>query len=208
MNRAIRFTLAAFVVASCDAPARTPTEPPRAAAPPQMDFSNGPSELPHVVRSDVNLFFVIADFERDLVVVSGAPEDASQLAICGGTEGPEPVPVQFVGSDEGVIKALSVARDTYIRVYSPIGSFRGFFRRKLCLTTPIAEGYGTHLRTDNDLTAAGGRGNSATEKMYGTLQLATGGTARLNATFHYTYLPDGTLQQLKSTVDLTPVGGP
>lgn len=209
MIRRVRPLLFALTLVSCDTPASAPVAP-LAASPSsaRFDFQNGPAELPHVSRFDVNIFFTIADFDRDLVVVTGAPADSSKLTFCGGTEGAEPVPVQFVGSDDGVTKALSVARDTYIRVYSPIGSFNGFFRRKFCNSTPIAQGYGTHLRTDNDLLLVGGRSNAATEKAYGTLALASGGTARLMATYHYTFLADGTLKVLNSTVRLTETGAP
>lgn len=206
MRSPVALLLAAITVAGCDATAPSLAGPVEVAVARPAIANTAPAELPHVVRSEAAFFFTIADFDQDLIVISGAPADSSKVIFCGGTEGPEPVPAQYVGDDEGPIKALSVARETYLRVYQPIGPSRGLFRRKLCLSTPIAQGYGTHLRTDNDLTGVGGRANSATEKMYGTLALATGGSVRLMATFHYTFLADGTLQQLKSTVDLTSIG--
>ena len=158
----------------CEATAPSVSAPALAPGVRSASVSSTSADIPHVVRSEAAFFFTIVDFDRDLIIISGAAADSSELKFCGGTEGAEPVPVQYVGAEDGPIKALSVAHDTYIRVYRPIGPFTGLFRRKLCQSTPIAQGHGTHLRTDNDLTAVGGRANSATERMDGSLDLKTG----------------------------------
>lgn len=190
----------ALVFPGCDT---QPTEPVAPTDRPALDFTNGPSVLPYVLRSGGRVISAFLDVERDIVLIVGAPEDPSTDVVCGGTEPRQFIPVQWVGEFFEITKQLALQKSANLVVYSPIPAS---LAAALCGTSPIASGTGFYLRTDNDFFGAGGRGNAFSEHVHGTLELTAGGAANLTAVFHGVGLPDGTLFFLETMVLLRPIG--
>ncbi|HSL69772.1 MAG TPA: hypothetical protein VK864_05990 [Longimicrobiales bacterium] len=188
-----------LLLAGCD---YQPIEPaPRIS--PAHDFTNGPATLPYVLRSGGNVISAFLDFERDLVLIMGAPMNPAEDRVCGGTTPRQFIPVQWVGEFFEVVKQLALQKSATLHVYGPIPPT---LADALCSTQPIAAGTGFYLRTDNDFFGAFGRGNGFSEHVHGQVDLTAGGTANLTASFHGVGLPDGTLQFLKTTVLLNATG--
>ena len=193
----------AMLVGACEDLA---TEPDIATAPtPSFSFDQGPSELPNVLRAGGFIVSAFVDFETDLAVFVGAPEDPGTDRICGGTGQRQFTPAQWVGDFEEVVKQLALNDEMHILVYSPIPASA---IEALCATEPYATGTGRFLRTDNDFFGFAGRANAVTEQVHGTVELSEGGPARLSATFRALGAPDGTLRWLDTTIQLLSIGAP
>ncbi|PYO38167.1 MAG: hypothetical protein DMD29_14090 [Gemmatimonadetes bacterium] len=179
---------------ACDRPATVVTSAP----PPQFDFTNGPSDLPNVFRGDSILLFVWPDYTTNLVIAVNAPDGGvSSLRRCGSSLRPEPQPVQTVGEMQDVMRQLRLLRDVNIHVYSPVpAGFSGFM--SLCGATPIAQGTGNLISTDNDRLVTGNGANAFGFRAEGTVDLVAGGSARVLAEEQMLILPDGTCCLLRA----------
>ena len=199
MSRAPVLLFAALLNA-CDGVSTGPVS-----SPPVTNFVNGPAELPHVLRSGGRVISAFFDFEQDMLVVAGAPEDPTTDRLCGGSEPRQFVPVQWVGDFDDIVKQLAMLDDINILVYQPIPLTPA---GALCATEPIASGIGRLLRTDNDFFGAFGRANAVVELVHGTVTLADGGLARLLARFNALGSPEGELRRFETTIQLVPIAKP
>jgi hypothetical protein len=200
MLRRMAAAVLILLPAACDRP---PTGVETSVNGPAHDFTNGPAVLPHVLRSGGNVISAFLDFDRNVVLIMGAPANPAQDRVCGGTEPRQFIPVQWVGEFFDVVKQLALQPNATLHVYSPIPPTAV---DALCSTTPVASGTGFYLRTDNDFFGVFGRANGFSEHVHGAVNLAAGGTANLTATFHGVGLPDGTLLFLETRVLLNPTG--
>jgi hypothetical protein len=169
------------------------------------NFTNGPSELPHVLRSGGRVISAFLDFDQDMVVVVGAPDDPATDRVCDGSEPRQFIPVQWVGDFEGMVKQLAMLAEINVLVYQPIPAT---LTLGLCATEPIATGTGRYLRTDNDFFGAFGRANAVLELVQGTVELADGGQALLSARFNALGSPAGELRRFETTIRLLPLAQP
>ena len=190
-----------LVLSACDRPVTGVTQ----SVSPSYTFTNGPSELPHVLRSGGPIISAFADTDRDLLVLVGSPEDPTQDRICGGTEPRQFVPVQWVGDFDDVVKQLALLGGISILVYAPIPP-NPFVA--MCLTAPIAAGSGRFVRSDNDFFGVFGRANAVMEQVHGLVTLQSGGVANVSARFYALGDPGGVLQRFETTVQLVAIARP
>lgn len=193
--------LLGLLFGACDRPVTDVTQAVR----PSYTFTNGPAELPQVLRSGGRIISAFADVERDLLVLVGSPEDPTQDRICGGTEPRQFVPVQWVGDFDDVVKQLALLDGISILVYAPIPPDPFV---AMCLTAPIAAGSGHFVRSDNDFFGVFGRANAVMEQVHGLVTLQSGGLANVSARFYALGNPDGVLQRFETTVQLVPIAKP
>jgi hypothetical protein len=180
------------------------TEPDVATVPPpSLSFDQGPSELPNILRAGGFIVSAFVDFETDLALFVGAPDDPSSDRVCGGAGQRQFTPAQWVGDFEEVLKQLAINDEINIVVYSPIPPTA---IEALCATEPFATGTGRFLRTDNDFFGFAGRANAVTEHVHGTVALEDGELARLSARFQALGAPDGTLRWIDTTIQLRAIG--
>lgn len=206
MNRRLALAvLVSAIAVGCDSPSMPPTGLRPPFAEPRFDFTNGPSSLPNVFRFNNRVFFAWADFERNMAILVNSPtNDPSDLRACGGALRPDFVSVQRVGLLQEVLHALRLAREVNILVFDPApATFED-----LCAATPIASGTGNLTSTDNDIFVTGNGANAFGFRAQGTVELATGGSARVTAVQQLLIKPDGTFEVLVSSVMLHPLGGP
>jgi hypothetical protein len=203
-SRFLHFVMLIAPLAACDTPA---TQPEPASVPrPFFAFTQGPSELPNVLRSGGMVISVFADFDADMLVIVGAPDNPREDRICGGDEPRQFVPAQWVGDFDDVVKQLALLDEINVLVLQPIPPTAA---EALCATEPIAYGTGRFLRTDNDFFGAFTRGaNAVTELVHGTVTLSGGGLAILSARFQALASPEGILQWIDTTVRLRPIAKP
>lgn len=195
---AVALALLTVAVAACD-------QPPTGIAgrpPVNLDFLNGPDDLPNVFRTATNAGFTIRDPSTGYIAMAGLPTPPSSLTLCGGT-----VPFQTSselteGELKNVLHDLRMGSDLNVFVYQ-IATFRG-----VCASTPFASGMGHAIRTDNDLRTSLTRTNSFGMRIQGLLQDATGRSYRLNAELHDLIFQDLTFKRVVQNVNLHPVGGP
>ena len=169
------------------------------------DFTNGPSDLPNVFRGDSILLFVWPDYSTNLVIAINAPAGGvASVRRCGGSERPDPQPVQTVGELQDVMRQLRLLRDVNIHLYSPVpAGFSGF--TSLCQATPIAQGTGNLTSTDNDRMVTGNGANAFGFRAQGVVEFVAGGSARVTAENQQLIRPDGTCcEVLVSNVTLHP----
>lgn len=173
---------------ACDRPAPIAPEGPR----PQLDFTNGPSDLPNVFRGDSILLFVWPDYSTNVVIAINAPDGGvSRVRRCGGPDRPAPQPVQTVGEMQDVMRQLRLLRDVNIHLYSPVpAGFSGFL--SLCNLTPMAHGTGNVTSTDNDRQVTGAGADAFGFRAEGMVSFADGSSARVIAELQELILPDGT----------------
>jgi hypothetical protein len=190
------------LLAGCESPIAAP-EPMSPV--PSFSFTQGPSELPNVLRSGGRIISVFADFEQDMAVIVGAPVDPTTDRICGGVEPRQFVPVQWVGDFDDIVKQLALFDEINVLVLRPIPPTPV---EALCATEPIAVGTARFLRTDNDFFGAFGRANAVFELVQGTVALAEGGLARLTARFRALGSPEGELQWIDTSIHLRPIAMP
>jgi hypothetical protein len=186
------------VVAGCDGSPTAIARPLRV----QLDFLNGPDDLPNVFRTPTNAGFAIRDPSTGYVVIAGLPNPPSSIIPCGGS-----VPLQTSselteGELKGVLHDLRMGSDLNLFVYR-IATFRG-----PCASTPFASGVGHAIRTDNDLLTSFTRTNSFGMRIQGEVQDAAGESFKVNAESHDLIFPDLTFKRVVENVRLIPVGGP
>lgn len=198
-------TLAALLGLAACAERPGPTAVVSARTPgPSFDFTNGLSDLPNIFRVDARVFFAWPDFDRDLAILINAPADPSDLVACGGTQPPpDLVHFQDVGQLQAVLKEVGLAREVSIFVYQPAPPTFA----DLCAATPIGQGMGSLTFTDTDLLLAGNGANAIGIRAQGTVQLVSGGIARVTAGLHILIKPDGTFTG-RGHVTLHPSGLP
>ena len=191
----IAAALVSAIAAACaDAP---PTGPVPDPVQPRFSFTNGPSELPNVIRFEgEGGVGVIADFEADLLLLVGLPENASDAVDCGGTEPFDLVALQVVGILREVLKILTKS-EPHLHVYQ-LSTFADF-----CTSVPLAQGTGRLVVNDNDAAVSGTRTNSFGASVNGAVTLANGGSAQLSAQARFLIFPDGTEVTVNSGVILS-----
>ena len=195
MKRSLAFvaTIPALLFACSDAPAG----PDPAPAAPRFSFLNGPDELPNVFRFETEFVVLIFDPVTGLVALAGAPDDPSEAVPCGGTEPFAFVAVQEAGVIQDVLHGLVVGPEVNLHVYD----FATFVDP--CVSTPIAQGTGRVMYTDNDLFNAGPGANSWGFRMHGDVTLLSGERAHLVASNHFIIWPDGTFSRIYRRVRLS-----
>jgi len=180
-----------LLATACEHP--TTAGPARSA---QFDFMNGPADLPNVFRGDSVLLFVWADLSTNYVIVVNAPPGGVHaLRRCGGALTPEPQPVQTVGEMQDVLRQLRLLGDVNIHIYSPVPSpFRNFM--DLCQLSPFAQGTGNLTSTDNDRHVTGNGADAFGFRAQGSVDLVSGGSARVLAESERLIAPDGTVTEI------------
>jgi hypothetical protein len=176
-------------------------EPPTGHVPdpaePRFDFTNGPSDLPNVIRfEEEGGVGVIYDPETDLLLLVGLPENPADAFDCGGTEPFDRNAVQVVGILREVFKVL-LKSEPHLHVYQG-STFTGF-----CSSVPLAQGMGRLILNDNDAAVSGTRTNSFGASVTGQVTFASGGTAQLSAHVHFLIARDGTFREVSSAVQLS-----
>jgi hypothetical protein len=201
---ALPLLVSALALACQEGPSTGPERVVPSVAAPQFAFVNGPNELPNVFRFEGQFATGIQDPETDLFAFAGLPDSPKMSAAClGGTEPFATVDIQFVGELQEVIHRLVVGGDVNLHVYRLTG-FMGF-----CRSTPIAQGIGRVMNTDNDLLAltSGFPGADAWGfRMNGQVTLTTavgGGDAHLVAHNRFIIWPDGDFRRIYRKVDLS-----
>jgi len=180
-SRRVIVALAVFGALGCDQPTPVAHDVPAL----QFDFMNGPTDLGNVFRSE-RLFLVgWSDFASDLTILINAKDDPTDLTRCGGSDFPELIPVQRVGELQDVIKALRLLRDVNIHIYRPALQIvpTGFPNpgTTFCEATFIAKGTGNMTSADNDVNVTGPGMNAFGFWAQGTVELVSGGSARVDA---------------------------
>jgi hypothetical protein len=197
MSAVRAITLALLTVAACDRPPTAVTERP----PVNLDFLNGPEDLPNVFRTAANAGFTIRDPSTGYIAMAGLPTPPSSITLCGGTMPFQTSSELTEGELNGVLHDLRMGSDLNVVVYQ-IATFRG-----VCASTPFASGIGHAIRTDNDLLTSLTRTNSFGMRIQGVVQDAAGQTYRLDAESHDLILRDLTFKRVVQNVHLNPVGG-
>lgn len=187
------------VVLGCERPAPVASAGPIA----QFDFMNGPADLPNVFRGDSIIILAWRDFARDRGILVNAPMDPSVLRACGGSQRPDPVPVQSAGELQDVLRQLRLLRDVNIHVYEPapppLPGITGF-----CQANLVARGTGNATSTDNDRHVTGSGANAFGSRVEGMVDFVAGGSAQVTAERQDVINPDGTRKVLVSSVILHP----
>ena len=185
--------LSAMVLACADTP---PVGPVPNGPEPQFDFTNGPGELPNVIRfEEEGGVGVIYDSETDLLLLVGLPENPADAFDCGGTEPFDQNTVQVVGILREVFKVL-LKSDVHLHVYQG-ATFDGF-----CSSVPLAQGTGRLILNDNDAAVSGTRANSFGASVNGSVMLESGGTAQVSAHVRFLIHQDGTFEEIISQVHM------
>ena len=190
------------LVAACEQPLNLPMS---ATATAGLSIGNAPPELPNVLRSGGRVISAFVDFEEDMAVIVGAPDDPMSDRVCGGTGLRQFIPVLWVGDFDGIVKQLAQLDAINILVYKPIPSTAA---EALCATEPLAVGTGRFLRTDNDFFGFLGRANAVTELVQGTVALSNGGLANLSARFQALGTRDGQIARFETTIQLQEIAKP
>jgi hypothetical protein len=190
---ALAALIPALFLACNDAPAG----PDLAPTAPRFDFLNGPSELPNIFRYETQFFVFIFDPQTGLIGLAGAPDDPRQAVPCGGTEPFAIVAVQEAGVIQDVLHGLVVGPEVNLHVYD----FATFVNA--CVSTPIAQGTGRVMYTDNDFFNTGPGANAWGFRMHGTVTLATGGDAQLTAHNRFIIYPNGEFLRIHRMVRLS-----
>jgi hypothetical protein len=174
-----------------------PTGPDPNTSAPQFNFSNGPSNLPHVFRFE-GMFggAAVVDPETDLVAFDGLPENPADLTECGGTDGIlNLADFQVSGDLSGVFHLLAQA-ELNIHVYR-LSTFVD-----ICTSEPLAQGTGRLIINDNDAAVSGNRTNSFGHRLNGPVTLAGGGIAHLAAHSRFLIEREGTFRHVTSGITL------
>jgi hypothetical protein len=162
----------------------------------RLDVTTAGPEFPNVVRFQDQFVVSIQDPATDLIVFAGLPDDPTQSDICGGDEPFGIIDFQAAGLRQGV--EIVVAKgEVNLDVYR-LSTFAG-----PCVSTPIAEGTGRVVYTDNDAFITGNGGNSWGFHIGGEVALVGGGSAQLVAHNRFQILPDDTFRRVFRQVRLS-----
>lgn len=174
----------------------------------QSNFTNGPSDLPNVVRFEDRLFFIVQFPAENLLLVVGFPEDLADLPLCGGSEPPgELMPVQDAGQLREVIKRLVLASDVTLHVWN-LTDFFAAPSPRFCNALPFAQGTADFRDTDNDfffLGNAKGANSFGASIQRGLVEDAAGTAYRLTASWRFINMPDGTSKTAQQHINLRPI---
>ena len=195
---AAALALLTVAIVACDRPPTAAVEVP----PANLDFLNGPDDLPNVFRTATNAGFAMRDPSTGYIVMAGLPTPPSSITLCGGTMPFQTSSEMTEGELSGVLHDLRMGSDLSVFVYL-IAGFRG-----VCASTPFASGTGHAIRTDNDLETSLTRTNSFGTRIQGTVQDAAGQSYRVTAELRDLIFPDGSFKRVVQNVNLHPVGGP
>lgn len=174
----------------------------------QSDFTNGPSDLPNVVRFEDRLFFLVQFPDENLLLTVGFPEDLADLPLCGGSEPPgELMPVQDAGQLQDVIKRLVLASDVTLHVWN-LSDFLSAPSPRLCNAPLFAQGTADLRNTDNDfffLGNAKGANSFGASIRRGLVEDAAGTAYRLTASWRFINMPDGTSKTAQQHIQIRPI---
>ena len=76
---AVALALLTVTVTACDQPPTAVVEVP----PANLDFLNGPDDLPNVFRTATNAGFAMRDPSTGYIVMAGLPTPPSSITLCG-----------------------------------------------------------------------------------------------------------------------------
>ena len=192
----ITMVLLSLAVLACEQADTSPTEVP------QYNFSNGPDELPNILRQEFAFAVSIVDPATGLRAIAGLPTVPASHISCQalgpqftGTENFQLHDEQLVG--DGPVVYLNNTDDVNLHVYR-ISTFMGF-----CRSVVYAQGVGKVIGTDNDFTGTGPRSNPFSVHLTGDVTIvATGETARLNAFVLFQIGQNGVFQIVTRKVEL------
>jgi hypothetical protein len=183
--------IAALLLACSDAPGgSTPFAP-------EFNFLNGPSELPNVFRFEDQFVALIFDPQTGLVALAGAPADPAAAVPCGGSEPFAVVQFQDAGQIRAVIHSLVVGPEVNLHVYD-LATFIN-----PCVSTPIAQGTGRFMYTDNDVFVTGSGADAFGFRMHGEVTLTSGESAHLEAHNRFIIWPNGEFRRIYRQVRLS-----
>jgi hypothetical protein len=171
------------------------TSPPSTPLHPRLDATAAAPEFPNVVRFQDQFVVSIQDPETDLIAFAGLPDDPTQSASCGGDEPFGIIDFHSAGLRQGVEHVVAKG-EVNLDVYR-LSTFAG-----PCVSTPIAEGTGRVIYTDNDAFITGNGGVSWGFRMEGHVTLVGGGSAHLLAHNRFQVLPDDTFRRVFRQVRL------
>jgi hypothetical protein len=172
-----------------------PSEPTTA---PDLNYSNGPADLPNVFRFEgIVGGAVVVDEQTDLLVIDGLPDDPTDASICGGPEEIASLAdFQISGDLTGVFHLLA-GSESNIHVYR-LSTFES-----ICTSEPIAQGTGRLIINDNDAAVSGTRANTFGHRLTGTVTLSDGSSAQLTSYSRFLIGPDGSFRLVSSGVQLS-----
>lgn len=173
-------------------------EPTANTSSPELNYSNGPSDLPNVFRFEgIVGGAAFVDPVTDLIAFDGLPDDPTDATICGGTEEiANLADFQVTGAIREVFQALAQAEEN-IHVYQ-LSTFVD-----ICTSEPLAQGSGRLVINDNDAGVSGTRTNSFGARLNGPVTLTDGSTAHLLAEIRVLISRDGTFTVVSSSVQLS-----
>jgi hypothetical protein len=165
---------------------------------PQLNYSNGPSDLPNVFRFEgIVGGAAFVDPVTDLIAFDGLPDDPADATICGGTEEIANLADFQVSGDLTDVFHLLAQADENIHVYQ-LSTFVD-----ICTSEPLAQGSGRLVLNDNDAAVSGTRTNSFGARLVGPVTLTDGDTAHLVAEIRILIERDGTFRVVSESVQLS-----
>ncbi len=193
MYRRISFLFALAALAS----ACSETTSPDASLNPAQNVSleTGSAE---VYRDERTVLIGIQDPAADLRLFIGLPADPRQLPQCGGTEGFDTMLYQEVGLSPEPVQVLARSGDVNVHVYRR-STYLG-----VCRTTPLAQGTGRLVYTDNDFYgSANPRNNSFGFSLHADVTFTAGGGGAVLARSQIVVGNDGTFNSLVNFIQLS-----
>ena len=172
------------------------TEPQKIVLQARFSSQAPPSELPNVIRYQLESGFGVIDPQPDLWAFAGFPEDLSQSEDCGGPGVHfDSFYVQDAGQIQGVIHEIIKGDNVRITVYR-------FSTFDPCTSKPLAVGTGTLSYHDNDFFVTASGTETFGVHIDGTVTLTNGQTATLTARNLWHVFPDGTVRRVYRNVTM------
>jgi hypothetical protein len=195
--------LPAVVLASCT-DSSSPTPPADAPAPASAKANAPPASGPNVVRIQ-SAFLTFPGIGQGVTLTAGlvsSPADfcahPEQAVLSPGVE-------QDVSTPSGSVHILASSHEAHLVLY---GATETGDVCDLVGAPVLGTGTGQFQVTLNDVDETGPGATTGIERVHGTITLASGGELRVQALHQVTLRPDGTLVHDRTTLTLTPVGGP
>lgn len=190
MQRTFSYLVLLSTLAACAE--TSPTDmPARQATIQAMDAA------PAVYRYEGTVLIATQDPSADLRLIIGLPTVPQQSVLCGGSETFDMASYQESGIDRDAIQALARSGDINVHVYRR-STYAG-----VCRTTPLAQGTGQLVYTDNDLYGSENpRRNSFGFSLHANVTLAAGGDATVHAENRFVVNSDGTFNMVVNFIEL------
>ena len=191
MHRTILLLVPLALMAACADEA--PTDPSIDIMPSETAESASSS----VLRYDGTVLITTQDLQAGLRIVIGLPDNPRDFRLCGGAEGPDSAQYQQSGIDREAVQVLARAESVNVHVYQR-STYRG-----VCASTPLAQGEGRLVYTDNDFFGSENpRHNSFGFSLHADVVFADGSAGTVHARNQFVVDGDGRFNQVVNFIDL------